>query len=368
VPHLRQDARVINLAEAAQGTLNPHSLVPTPRIEDFPGAKKGIAGGGHRGRPEDRGPAPGAARPFARARRAYLQAIASAEAERREYAIDAITSLLPQALLTGPNGGDYQAAIRSAASTARADYGTPLWEVFDALRVDGQFGKAAANAAESMQGITGASLLFPDRDGGGDDLPNDAALTIITFPGNLAAPPAGKRREHWTISEQVAGHRPPPGQQVRRKAMYAPGPKVIANDEAALSSAGQSSMPAFLDRGARDSRKHETCFILASQNVSDVFPITEEIGNLIGVMFIGGMRTRASAAAALTLAGVPTGVGYEDTIRDLEPGQFLVRDWQHKAPQLVQVLIDHRPVMAAALNTTPNRGHDESFDHRAVHA
>lgn len=349
-PHLRRHTRVINLGRATPGTLNPYDTVPDPRTEDYPGLQWALD---NKDRIlEDR------ELPNRDALLSVLDEydtdVQGALAERREVAIDSLAGLVPPAMLSGPDGGSYQTAIREAAYMTPAHYGQNLWAALAALESGefGDWGRSVARSVRSVSGQAGARLLFPRQDGQGDAPPNDAALTIVTFPG-LAAPEPGVPREHWSLPQQIGALVMSSSAKYAARAMYEPGRKVIVTDEKGLIGAGITSMHGFLNRGARDSRKHRTGFVIASQNPGDYFPISDEIANLIGTAFIFGMESRDAATAALRLANLP--LGYEDLILRLETGQCLLRDWTNPSPQVVQILLEHRPVMEHVLNTNPGR-------------
>ena len=85
--------------------------------------------------------------------------------------------------------------------------------------------------------------------------------------------------------------------------------KGIFLDEAwALSTFGSGRR--FIDRASRDSRKHNTRVLLASQNPSDLIKL--ELANLISAAFIGRLTDEGAQRDALRfLPGVREGVGYE---------------------------------------------------------
>ena len=97
-----------------------------------------------------------------------------------------------------------------------------------------------------------------------------------------------------------------------QRAMYSGdvhGRKGIFLDEAwALSTFGSGRR--FIDRASRDSRKHNTRVLLASQNPSDLLKL--DLANLVSAAFIGRLTDEQAQRDALRfLPGVPEGVGYE---------------------------------------------------------
>jgi hypothetical protein len=85
--------------------------------------------------------------------------------------------------------------------------------------------------------------------------------------------------------------------------------KGIFLDEAwALSTFGSGRR--FIDRASRDSRKHNTRVLLASQNPSDLLKL--DLANLVSAAFIGRLTDEQAQRDALRfLPGVPEAVGYE---------------------------------------------------------
>ena len=85
--------------------------------------------------------------------------------------------------------------------------------------------------------------------------------------------------------------------------------KGIFLDEAwALSTFGSGRR--FIDRASRDSRKHNTRVLLASQNPSDLIKL--DLANLISAAFIGRLTDEEAQRDALRfLPGVREGMGYE---------------------------------------------------------
>lgn len=326
LPHLRGDARVVDLAASMAGILSPYTLLPDPPRGLYPDGPDGDA--------------------------EHQTAMRAAASERAELMVDAAMMLMPGAMLSGPAGGATIAAIRTAVAACPRHYGASPWDVLDALDADGDTGAGIAKILRAAADQRGANLIFPGQDDAGAVSPTgDALLTVITTPG-LTPPAPGSRREFWTWGEQVASLVLHLAGRYATRAMYADrDPKLIAVDEGALTGRGDASLVTFLDRGARDSRKWNCGFVITSQTPRD-FAGIGEIRSLIGAAFVGRMADDDTAAAALTIADTPTGLGHETTLRHLHPGQFLMRGWGH-TPQLVQVSLTHRPALADALNTTP---------------
>jgi hypothetical protein len=324
--HLRPHSRVVDLASACPGILNPYALLPDP--------DRGLHPDGPQGDAE------------------HHAATRSAAAERAELMIDAAMMLMPGAMLSGPAGGTTIAAIRTAVAACPTHYGASPWDVVAALNADGETGSGIARILSAAAEQRGANLIFPGRDDPAGQTPAaDALLTVITTPG-LTPPAPGSRREFWTWGEQIASVVLHLAGRYASRAMYASrDPKLIAVDEGALTGRGDASLANFLDRGSRDSRKWNTGFVIASQTPAD-FAGVGEIRSLIGAAFVGRMADDEAASAALTIADTQPGIGHEQTLRCLNPGQFLLRGWGH-SPQLMHVALTHRPELAAVLDTTP---------------
>lgn len=98
--------------------------------------------------------------------------------------------------------------------------------------------------------------------------------------------------------------------------------KTLAIDEGktlAAFSAGKT----LITKSATDSRKHNTRFLLCSQNVThfDFGDSEDSLGNLVGAALIGQTKSPNAVAAALQVLRAPLGEGYEAIIENLRPAR-----------------------------------------------
>lgn len=318
LPHLRRHSRHVDLTGAEVGTLNPYRLVPVPLRSNYDTDRE------------------------------YEDAIRESEAERRDLMIDTAWMLLPS------QRPDHYGRITQAVGETPAEYGVNPWQFVHRLRRQGEAGAEVATMLEQVSLLKGGLLIFPDTDADQthrDDV-EDAVLNVITMPG-LTTPAPGSDPKHWTRAERMSVPMLHLAARYASRVMYADRePKVIGTDEGGIAAAAGSSFKSFALRGSRDSRKHNTYFGLLMQNPSDALEVSDEIDNLLGTAFIGRVTGEGPIAAALKLLGVPRGCGYEKVLPNLEPGEFVMRDYYGRVDKM-RVDLGHRPELLAALKTTP---------------
>ncbi|MGL5824775.1 MAG: ATP-binding protein [Nocardioides sp.] len=325
LPHLAPFSRHIELDSAEPGTLSPYLLVPDPRREDFTSEAK------------------------------FAVAWREAEAERVDLMADTILELLPVQMLTGKGSGEVVALVEDVLTGVGGAYGTNPWRVVEAFeRTGDQLGRVIAQRLRVASRMKGGVLVFP-RDNGPThttQLLGNEVLTVITMQG-ITPPDRDKKREHFTRAERRVAPVLHLASRLAMRAMYQDKkPTVIITDEGGIITGGQSSFVSFLNRGARDSRKHNTCFAILMQNPADRQVLGAQVNNLIGCAFVGRMN-REAAADALAGLGVPTGQGYEAALPSLGAGEFLMRDYQGRVER-IQVDLDHLPHVLDALRTDPD--------------
>lgn len=120
----------------------------------------------------------------------------------------------------------------------------------------------------------------------------------------------------------------------------------------------------FIDRAARDSRKHNTRVLMASQNPSDLLRL--DLANLVSAAFIGRLTDEDAQRDALRfLPGMQPGMGYERLFESLSrprssgqrgPREFIFSDGAGGVERMRMDLGAH-PHLLEALNTTadPNK-------------
>lgn len=115
----------------------------------------------------------------------------------------------------------------------------------------------------------------------------------------------------------------------------------------------------FIDRAARDSRKHNTRVLMASQNPSDLLKL--DLANLASAAFIGRLTGEDAQRDALRfLPGIRDGLGYEQIFATLSrpsrdglrgPREFVFSDGAGGIERIRMDLTAH-PHLLEALNTT----------------
>lgn len=311
-PHLHGHSREINLSGAAPGTLNPYRLVPDPRPDDHPDLSD------------------------------YRAAVADAELERAQLAMNCLVSLL-----SNPRP-EYVSAIEAAVAATPKMQGTSLWDVLEALTRDGKSGAEAAQQLRSAASLRGGSLMFPPPTG--SDVAHheslDAGLTVITMR-DLEIPTGTAMDQRERVAHAVLRL----AARLAQLAMYTSRePKLIVSDEMGQIGGGNALSMA-LNRWAMDSRKWNTAVLLNGQNPSHVLGLAPEVSNLFGWGLIGRMESLEAAKAGLDILGVPQGHGYEQQVMHLHTGRFLMRDFDRVIDILDVVSVSQ--VTADALNTTP---------------
>jgi len=152
--------------------------------------------------------------------------------------------------------------------------------------------------------------------------------------------------------------------------------KGIFLDEAwALSTFGSGRR--FIDRASRDSRKHNTRVLLASQNPSDLIKL--DLANLISAAFIGRLTDEEAQRDALRfLPGVREGVGYEAIFgtlsRPTREGKRGAREFVFSdgggGIERIRMDMSAHPQLLEALATTadPEKARDRVAHRQAVKA
>ncbi len=115
----------------------------------------------------------------------------------------------------------------------------------------------------------------------------------------------------------------------------------------------------FIDRAARDSRKHNTRVLMASQNPSDLLKL--DLANLCSAAFIGRLTGEEAQRDALRfIPGIRDGLGYEQIFGTLSrpsrdglrgPREFVFSDGNGGIERMRMDLSAH-PQLLEALNTT----------------
>lgn len=339
LPELRKHTRVINLSQAAPGTLAPYAMVPTPDRATF---------------------APGAIGDSE-----YASAVANARAERKELVLDILTMLLPP---THSGKAEIIEVLYEAVRNVQAVEQATLEDVIAGLwalaRADSSDNPAAAKTAAGLLSdiseLPQARVFFGTPPAG--TLRADNAITIITMAG-LHLPNMNVDRRDWSKSEQLTVPMLHLAHRLAVRRCYGGDMKtrkMVGLDEAHFM-AGWKSGKAFLDRLSRDSRKWNMAAFVASQNPADVLGL--DLQNLTVTAFAGRIAEdpvitaeacrllRIDAGFQNILASLSLQGDHESTDR-LGYRDFLMRDVDDRVQQ-VRIDFSYLPGLLQALDTTP---------------
>lgn len=344
LPELAPHARAVNLLNAEPGTLCPYRVVAEPRREDFQVDEHGRA------------------RTKAQIDRAWGRAREAAREQRRGLTYDILTMLLPRQVTDGASADATVFALEKAIGATDASPRSSPEQVLEALRnLDDEgladHGRRVADSLARVAAMPQARLFFPVGPPPEADHADPAAtpLTVLTLQG-LTLPHQGEggggpesmearlsvpllHLAAWLTSRFIYDR--PTGQR-----------KLLVVDEThalVRSGTGQS----LLNDLSRNSRKQNTRVLLLSQNAGDV--LTAGVGNLTGAVLAGRAVDPGEQRQALELLGLQTGVGYEQVLESLPPGEgeFIFADGTG-GMERIAVDLDFDPRVAAALNTTPD--------------
>lgn len=341
LPHLKGNARHLDLSSAKPGTLVPHLMIPEPAPADY------VVNG-------------------TLDRQQYASAVAEAKTERMELCIDAFRDLLPHGMVTGDLTGRVAGTVEEAVTHIGGAYGTDPWKILAHMDGMGEDGKRIAGHLRARAQLADGALVFPAQGRDVDEdyvdhLMDQAVLTIITM-GGLTLPPKDQDRSTW--SSQALRSIPiiNLGTRFATRVIYADKkPKAVWSDELGISTGGAGAFSSFITRSSFDSRKWHALIGLLFQNPNILAALNDQISNLLGSVWIGRMDEGA-AKGAVPLLRLPENAGYEQEILTLDQGEFLVRHWD-KNNSVRRVRVDrdwwHQDLFDAT-NTTP--GGAESYD------
>lgn len=302
LPHLRQDARHLDLFSARRGILTPSLLVVDPNRRD---SLSGVE---------------------------FRELVTQAEQERMDLTIDTFRELLPFGMVAGDTTGRIIGSIETAVGKVGGGYGVDPWEVVDELSRMGDVGREVAERLTTRAELRDGRLIFPARGHVDDEeqhaVLSSAVLTIITLKGLTLPPKDNPHRATWSRAQNSALAVLNLSSRLALRAMYADkARKSIQMDEMSIVTGGAGgSFAPFMTRASVDSRKWNTNVGLYFQSPRMLLDIDPEIDNLIGSAWIGRMAEK-TAVAALDLLRVEKGIGFEKDIAALDQGEFMVRDW-----------------------------------------
>ena len=332
LPQLEGVSRAVDLLDASSGALSPYSVIAEPRREHYGSDSE------------------------------WTAAKESAADTRRLLTNSVLRSILPRQLqdhvLT-------EVALLRAVGSVPAEQTSALNTVVGALgEIDGD-PDLVRHAGYMRDFLTEASrtshgrLLFPAR-WSGEPRERDL-LTVYSLRG--LALPDDDSSSSQDLDERLSMCVLYVAAWLAQRGMYygdVHARKGIFIDEAwALSTF--SSGRRFIDRAARDSRKHNTRVLMASQNPSDLLNL--DLANLVSAAFIGRLTDEDAQRDALRfLPGMRAGMGYERIFESLSrptssglrgAREFIFSDGQGGVERMRMDLGAH-PRLLEALNTTAN--------------
>lgn len=333
LPELAGHARHVDLADGADGILNPYAVVPDPDPSQHPTAD------------------------------ATLDAAQIARQTRKALVTDVLRMLLPPQVDAMSRTPLVLAdAVRAVEPTRRAT----LWQVVDALAASKhEHGATLAAYLRDIAEMPQTRLFFPPLDRDADETVTDTLL-VLTMQG-LVLPAPGQKREHWSTAEQVSVpllHLASHYTTARAYGLPRAERKMIGLDEAGKVGQWGSGRALFVNLG-RDSRKHNVSAWVASQDPADVLGM--DVANWTSTTFVGRIEDEPVARDALRLLRVETGVGYEQVLGGLSPRaatgngrsrgarEFLMRDVEGHVEK-IRVEFSHQPGLLNALDSTPDGG------------
>lgn len=364
MPEFAGRARHVDLLKSAPGTLAPYTAIPTPTRAQVAEDERLT---GTRGQEYD-----------LLFEELYVDAVHQAERTRMTLAIDVLRLLLPPGYreARGPMniirdavrcvGGHYTASLGSVLGVIKADPRDEDHEVYKLLH----------DMSESPQSrLFFGSGYMAERSAGPT---GDEVLLVLTMPG-LSLPDEKIPEANWSEQERIAVPLLTLAAHYATRRIYSRSMKerkLVAMDEAHFLR-GIPTGRALVDRLARDSRKWTTRVMVATQKCADLDQLSAR--GLVRELFLGRIEDAEEARAALTLAGIPTGVGYEAQLADLSPDdptvedddqgasyrEFVMRDVDGNVER-VRIDLDHQPELFAVLRTRRRTDPTQVLTARAV--
>ena len=330
LPELRDVSRVFELASASAGAAVPSLLVPEPRRQDFPTIDQ------------------------------YRRAVQEATMARVDVTVDVLREMIPARVLDTDIGAYMIAEIQEAVNERGSHYGADPRDILAHLAAGGTHAQSAERILRAAS--RNVPVFFPAGDvddslidshvGSGGSL-----LTIISLQG-VTLPPAGLPRHQWTNEQQRSAPTMLVASLLALRLMYeSRGPKQIMLDEIGIiAPSGQGASP-MITRAAIESRKWGATVGVIGQSPAMFMGLGDEISNLVGTAFVGGLDSDVGRNA-LPLLGLGRDSGHEDTIASLGQGEFLVRRrGEHGSFETRRVYFDRswfNDALRQAVDTTPS--------------
>ncbi|WP_380163760.1 ATP-binding protein [Jannaschia sp. R86511] len=374
IPQIAAVSQYVDLLRSEAGTLSPYAAVPEPERHNLVDDERlmGLHGPAHEEKLDE----------------VFADALYLAGRRRMQLATDTLRLLLPPEIRRARESSH---VIRNAVRHVGGGHDASLGQVLDAIRADARDADHEIyDVLRDMAEFPSARLFFTAGDTSQPPV-RSAEPTLLVFTlGGLTLPEPDAEETNWTEDERISvpllslaanyASRRVYGRRMGER-------KVVVIDEAhALrrTPAGR----ALVERFARDSRKWNTRVLAASQKPGDLLSL--EAGGLIDECIIGGIEDPDEAAAALRLARIPTGLGYERAVATLALGGLRPHVGQGRTGARDVILRDadgytervrwdlgHLPHVLQALDTTavgnptrPDQSHPidlRSTKHAATH-
>ncbi|MCW2567094.1 MAG: Protein piccolo [Mycobacterium sp.] len=325
--HLREGARLLDLAYGKPGSMSPWAVIADPRRDHFVPGQPG----------EEQ----------------WNDSRAEAARERMVLAEDVCRALLPPDLA---NSGDVRLMLTDAVSAVGGIPGASLFDVIEELDKLGNLASRVGRHLRNLADYPRARLFFDP----GHVEPIDETLVVVTFSG-LVIPQLGTDRMQWTTEEQIAVPllNLATALTFRRVARKPKDERHLAIFDELGILEQFSSFRAVFTRFSRDSRKLNTFVGKADQTPHGI----ARLGLLpfVGSAFVGVADSDDAAMGSLDILKVKPDPSYADVIarlprpkpsRPLPYRDFIYRDATGVVDR-IRVRADHRPGLAEVLDTTP---------------
>lgn len=291
LPELAPWSRVVDLLDAAPGVLCTYRVIADPRREHFTGDAE------------------------------WRQAQAAAGETRKLLTTNVLRSLLPAAF--ADHVLTEVALMRAVSAVHPTSTASPRFVVkaLRHLRGDDELTRHAGYIADLLDEIAGTTygrLIFPAGYQHDDVQQAEPLLTVYSLRGLALPDEHGGSRSSMDIDERLSMAVLYLAAWLTQRGMYfgdVHSRKGIAIDEAwALGTF--STGRRFIETSSRDSRKHNTRVLLASQNPSDLLRLG--VANLVSTAFVGRLSDVDAQRDALAfLPDVAPDQGYESIIGSL---------------------------------------------------